>query len=73
MDYVGGLRLASNPEIMLISNGIPLGKNLEEYEDAEEFKKIRNALKETGKLSDEEADLYEKLKEKYGIVEVYEF
>lgn len=69
IEYDGGLKLTSQPEIMLISDGISLG-NIEEYKDAEEFKKIRKSLRD-GKLSSDEADKLEELKEKYGLVEIY--
>lgn len=70
IDYANGITLWSNPEIMLISKGISLGDDLLEYRDAENFKKIRKSLKD-GRLTDEERDEYEKLKIRYGLVDVY--
>ena len=66
IEYVGGITLDSEPEVILISTGDSLGKGLEEYRDAEEMKAIKKnpfVLFRNSRL--------EKLKEKYGLAEVY--
>jgi hypothetical protein len=71
LDYVRGIKLRSSPEIMLISEGLSLGDDLREYDDAEQFQAIRESLKDR-RLSSEEKDTYEQLIERYGLEEVYE-
>jgi hypothetical protein len=64
--YSDGTKLASEPEIILISTGKSLGSSLQEYGDAETMKKIRSGefmLFRNSKL--------EKLKERYGLIEQY--
>jgi hypothetical protein len=72
IEYVNGIRLKSEPEIMLIADGASLPDDLEEYVYAEVFKGIRKILKEGGNLNDEQSDEYERLKKKYGLLDVYE-
>jgi hypothetical protein len=66
IEYVGGIELNSEPEVIPISTGASLGKNLYEYDDADVMKKLRNRS----------FLLFKKLrlrilKEKYGLVEEY--
>jgi len=63
--------LFSSPEMMFISEGISLNKNLDEYDDAKDFKKIRKTLKERGVLEFLESEKLDNLKKKYGLVEIY--
>jgi len=66
IEYVGGIKLESEPEIIFISDGYSLPKNLREYKDAEIMKRIRQGkfvLFSNSKLMS--------LREKYGLVEVY--
>ncbi|MEX0932718.1 MAG: hypothetical protein WDZ77_01310 [Candidatus Pacearchaeota archaeon] len=67
IEYVGGLILQSNPEIILISEGISLESNLYEYTDAETLMKIRDKKR----MSYFDKKKLEKLEEKYGLAEEY--
>jgi len=66
IEYVGGIRLRSQPEIILVSNGDSLGLNMYEYKDAKEMMKLRDNsfvfFKETR---------FNRLMEKYGLVDAY--
>jgi len=42
MEFVGGLKLSSVPQVMLISNGISLPEGIDEYGDAKTLSDIRN-------------------------------
>ncbi|MBU1252313.1 MAG: hypothetical protein KKC96_01840 [Nanoarchaeota archaeon] len=42
MEFVGGEKLLSTPQVMIISDGISLPKDLEEYDDAKTISDIRN-------------------------------
>lgn len=66
IQYVGGITLQSNPEIILISTGNSLGNNLSDYKDAQTIEKIR-----AGEFILFANSTFEKLKEKYGLVEDY--
>ena len=66
IEYVGGLTLNSEPEVISISNGTSLPENLPEYKDAETMKRIR-----AGKFVLFADSKLEKLREKYGLVEEY--
>ena len=70
MEYVGGIILESYPEFMLISEGISLPKNLQEYKDAEDFKKIRENSRQRGIDKGDMRKLKE-FKAKYGLAEFY--
>ncbi len=66
IEYVGGVKITSQPEIILVSNGDALGKEMYEYDDAKEMMKLRDGsfvLFREARLS--------KLKEKYGLVDAY--
>ena len=66
IEYVGGITLSSEPQIMILSEGDSLGKNLYEYSDAEIMKRLRQwkfVLFRNSNL--------EKLQEKYGLIEEY--
>ena len=66
IEYVGGVVLDSDPEIISISNGTSLPRNLAEYRDA----KIMKAIRENQPLLFREFE-FNRLKEKYGLVEEY--
>ena len=66
IEYVGGVTLASEPEITLISIGDSLGENLEEYKDARKMKDIRDGGFDFFPLLK-----FNKLKVKYGLIEEY--
>ena len=66
IEYVGGIKLNSKPEIILVSNGDGLGLDMYEYKDAKEMMKLRDG----GFVLFRESRL-NKLKEKYGLTDVY--
>ena len=67
MEYTGGLRLKSEPEILVISDGISLPEKMPEYKDAKDISDIRNrniwSLFKFWKADD--------IKEKYGLIGEY--
>ena len=71
IEYVGGLRLSSKPEIIFISEGISLGDDLYEYKDAKDLMRIREKMLETGKINFFDIKKLDKLNEKYGLVDDY--
>ena len=62
--FVGGINLESKPLVMKISDGISLSSNLEDYEDAESFKKIRE---KNGNLNSFDITKLDELRKKYGL------
>lgn len=66
IEYIGGVVLNSEPEVIPISTGASLGENLYEYDDAKIMKKLR----EGGFLLFKKLRL-NRLKEKYGLIEEY--
>ena len=66
IEYVGDISLVSEPEVALISIGNSLGEDLYEYKDADSMKRIRN-----GGISFFRSIKFNKLKEKYGLVDEY--
>lgn len=66
IEYVGGIELNSEPEVIPISTGASLGKDLYEYGDAKTMKKLRKG----GFLLFKKLRL-NRLKEKYGLIEEY--
>jgi len=66
IEYVGGITLDSEPEVIFISDGESLPENLPEYEDAETMKRIRQ-----GKFVLFKNLKLEYLKARYGLVEEY--
>jgi len=65
--FEGGIRLESVPEVMLVSRGASLPENMYEYKDAKTLKDIR----EKNILGILKSWKFNSLKEKYGLVEVY--
>ncbi len=70
IDYVGDIKLGSEPEVFLLSNGASLPDDLYEYGEAEDLMKIREDLGD-GKLNWFEHSKFDRLQEKYGLVEFY--
>jgi hypothetical protein len=63
-------KLLSSPEIIYISEGISLSRNLDEYRDARDFSKIYKASEKSGgKINLIEYYKYNQLSEKYGLVD----
>jgi len=71
ISYAGNVKLISKPEIMFISDGVSLGKDLQEYKDAKEFGEIRQKIEEGKKLSSSESRKLDELNKRYGLVEIY--
>ncbi len=67
MVFEGEVKLKSEPEVILISDGLSLPKNMYEYRDAKTLKNIR----EKNLLGILNFWKFKGLKEKYGLVEVY--
>lgn len=66
IEYAGGIKLISEPEIILVSNGEGLGYKMYEYADAKEMIKLRNGgfvLFRESKMNN--------LREKYGLINEY--
>ncbi len=66
IEYVGGITLRSEPQVILISKGASIGSDWYEYDDADDMEKIRS-----GKFSLFKNSKLKNLKDKYGLVEVY--
>lgn len=66
IEYVGGITLESQPEVILISEGNSIGKRWYEYGDAELLNKLRE-----GRVLLFPKTRLNKLKEKYGLIEEY--
>ncbi len=67
IEYVGGVKLESSPEVLIISDGISLPKGIGEYGDAKDLEDIREknflGFLKQGKKDD--------LEEKYNLADVY--
>ena len=71
IEYVGGIKLFSEPEVMIISEGTSLGDDLYEYEDAKDLRNIRRTIEKKGKINIFKSRKLEELNEKYGLIEMY--
>lgn len=71
IDYVGGLKISSKPQLILISNGTSLGDELYEYQDSKDFMEIRQKIAETGRANQLEILKLEELEKKYGLLDEY--
>ncbi|MFH1608264.1 MAG: hypothetical protein ABIA78_03965 [archaeon] len=67
IEYVGVGKLFSEPEVIFISEGDSFGRELYEYGDARDLIKLRNK----NSLNYFQISKYDKLKEKYGLVDIY--
>ncbi len=68
-NFLGNLSLNSTPEIIFISDGSSLGKNIDEYSDSEDWFRINKIAEEEGEIWGLNYIKYEKLIEKYGLKE----
>jgi hypothetical protein len=66
IEYVGGIKLLSEPEVFPLSTGASLEGGLYEYRDAKIMKKLRE-----GSIVLFKESRLEKLKQKYGLIEEY--
>ncbi len=71
ISYVGVGKLYSTPEIYILSDGISLGYNLEEYKDADKLIRIRNSIDKSGLLGPFNRKILNDLKDEYGLTEIY--
>jgi hypothetical protein len=69
--YFGVGELYSVPENYILSDGIALGDDMYEYSDANKLIRIRNFIKRYGWLGPIREEIYNNLKEKYGLAENY--
>jgi hypothetical protein len=70
-DYLLGIKLSSNPQIIPISEGISFEKNLYEFKDARLFIKLRDKLKKSSSLNIFNSLILKNLIKKYGIPNIY--
>ena len=66
IEYIDGITLSSEPQILILSEGDSLGKNLYEYRDAEIMRWLRQ-----GKFVLFAKSKLEKLQKKYDLIEEY--
>ena len=59
--------MESEPEIILISDGISLSESLVDYKDAKDLKKLVDKIGKTGLLNFFEKSKMNYLREKYGL------
>jgi hypothetical protein len=71
ISYVRIGKIYENPEIYPLSDGNSLSKNLYEYSDSEKLIRIRGIIERGGWLNPLMKRAYERLKEKYGLVDSY--
>lgn len=68
MEYLGGIKLYSKPEVILISDGLMFGENnFYEVQDAEELQEIYFELEDDGKINVLKSSRLTDLQEKYGL------
>jgi hypothetical protein len=67
IEYVGGLKIISDPEIMEISDGLSLSGKIPDYGDAKAMMRIREMIADSGKLNVYHQWRYDKLRAKYGL------
>lgn len=73
INYVGGIQLKSEPEVMIISDGESLNEKIYEYEDAEKLIEARNAINgEDFFFNPKKIINFKKLEKKYGLVKEYQ-
>jgi hypothetical protein len=71
ISYIGVGKLTSTPEIYLISKGNSIGKDLEEYSDADKLIRIRRSIERSGLLDPIGKKMIDKIKIKYGLADEY--
>ncbi len=72
INYADIGKLYSIPELYFISEGLTFGEeNFYEYRDAKKLQRIRNSVEKRGWLGFFKKRSYEKLREKYGLVDEY--
>jgi hypothetical protein len=71
IEFVGGIKLESIPEIISISDGESLGEDMYEYKDAEKLIKINRIFDEDSRLNLYRQDQLAKLEKKYDLEKEY--
>ncbi len=71
IEYVGKVKLLSQPEIFQVSEGESLGNDLYEYKDAKKWIEIRKDIKKDKEINVLKYFRWKNLKEKYGLEEEY--
>lgn len=67
LEYVSGIKLESEPQIMLISDGISLPEDMREYRDAKDLRDIRDR----NFLGFFKMYRFSEIKKRYGLIEEY--
>ncbi|MEK6812385.1 MAG: hypothetical protein AABX76_02400 [Nanoarchaeota archaeon] len=67
LEYVNGIKIKSEPEIMPLSGGMSLPGDMQEYKDAKTMKNIRAG----NILGFFESGKFDEIKERYGLIEEY--
>jgi len=71
IEYVGGVKLESSPQVILISNGSSLGDDWHEYKDADSIEEINSLLENNGWVGPINYFKLKSLKQKYRLGEDY--
>ncbi len=71
IEYVGGIKLKSRPEVMVVSEGNSLGNDLYEYKDARDWKELRVKINEKWGVGVLNYFKWRKLSKKYKLVDIY--
>jgi hypothetical protein len=71
IEYIGGIKLKSTPEVIPISNGYALKDDLYEYKDAKTLIKINQIVQDKGRLNLYRQDQLERLEKKYDLEKEY--
>ena len=71
ISYVGVGKLYGSPEIYPIYEGDSLGEGIYEYSDADKLIRIRKSIEKRGRVNIFMHNTYEKLNEKYGLINEY--
>jgi len=72
IEYAGGIKITTKPDIMFISDGKSLPEGLREYSDADALMKIRDKLEQGKGLSSSDQKKLDELNSYYGLSGVYE-
>jgi len=67
IEYSGGLKISSEPEIIPLSGGESLPEDMDEYRDAETWMKVRRDLDSDGRLNPVNYLRLKSLSKKYGL------
>ena len=72
IEYVGGLKIKTEPEILLISDGDSLSKDMYEYKDAKSLNEIKETINGDGFFFNPIKFMtFNKLEKKYGLAKEY--